>query len=214
MPVMSRNGACVLFIHAPKAGGTSVEHAFRNAGWSLTYIDGRATKGSPNWYRWSSPQHMHADTLRATFRLDRFDAIFMTVRDPLARFRSEYLMRHPSGHPVDSTSVERWAHRQLMAYQSDPYTLDNHLRPQSSFYVPGCRVFRLEEGLEEISTLEEQVGVEMPKDFPHKLSRRQGAAVANADVQISDALRNTLCAFYAEDYHRFGYALPEQSGRR
>lgn len=209
MPVFTRDETSLLFVHVPKAGGTSVEFAFRNAGWTLSYFDGKAKRKSPNWYRRASPQHMHADVLRATFRLERFDAIFMTVREPLARFRSEYVMRRPGGAGLDAASVEEWARKRLTTYQADPYIHDNHLRPQNEFYLPGVRVYRLEDGLEAmVSDLNQSLDLDLPPEVPHEMEGGRNGEFSSRDVQLSERLTTTLTTFYAADYERFSYPRP------
>lgn len=211
MPVLTRGETSILYVHVPKTGGSSVEAAFRRAGWDVTYVDGNPRKHAPNWYRRTSPQHMHADLLAATFRLERFNAVFMTVREPLARFRSEYVMRNPQGRKLDEVSVEEWARQRFSAHHRDPFVLDNHLRPQNEFYIPGSDVYHLEDGLGSmLSHLGETSGIELPTEMPHDMQGGHGNGFSSRDVEISDSLRRTLHAFYAQDYQLFGYERREE----
>ena len=205
MTVFSKGDTKLLYIHVPKSGGTSVEFAYRDAGWEMTYRDGRHKE---NLYRQCSPQHMHARLLQDTFRVKRFHGVFMTVREPIARFRSEYLMRHDrlTSFPVDAKSVEDWAFNQFERQRRDPYQLDNHLRPQSEFFLPGTRVYRLEDGIDNmLKDLNTALKIDGPTQAPR--AKQGGAAhgVSSRDIEISPRLREELHVRYAADYKMFGY---------
>ena len=209
MTVFSRADKWILYVHVPKTGGTSIEGAFESSGWKLSYREGFGRKGEANWYRRCSPQHMHADQLEQVFRLDRFDGIFMTVREPIARFQSEYLHRHRRREaiPLDAASVEAWAFARLAEYRRDPWMLDNHLRPQSEFHLPGIPVFRLEDGLDAaVQDVSRVFGVEGPQTVERlNLGETLTGGVSSRDVEISPRLRDTLNVWYARDFEQFGY---------
>lgn len=207
MPVFAKGERTVLFVHVPKAGGSAVESLFTADGWKMTYRDGVMRKGGANWYRRCSPQHMHAAPLRETFRLERFDAIFMLVREPIARFRSEYVMRNAKGLRTDAASVDAWAEKQLHNFQRDPYILDNHLRPQVEFLLPGALVHRLEDGLDTlVESLNRLHALDLPLEVPRRRDSSEIAGVSSSEVEISPGLNLRLRALYAQDAHAFGYA--------
>lgn len=207
MPIFTKDDKGVLFVHVPKTGGSALEDLFLSDGWKATYRDGRMGKGRPNWYRRCSPQHMHSGPLREILHLERFDAIFMLVRDPVARFRSEYLMRNAKNLRLDAASVEAWADKQLRRFEQDPYTLDNHLRPQVEFLVPGTLVHRLEDGIETlVKELNRLHGLDLPLEVPSRRESTALAGVSSDRVEISSRLEARLRAFYAEDAATFGYA--------
>ncbi|MFC7405065.1 sulfotransferase family 2 domain-containing protein [Georgenia alba] len=210
MPVFSKGDKAVLFVHVPKAGGSALENLFTANGWEMTFRDGKTGKHSQNWLRYCSPQHLHAEPLRATFRLERFDAIFMTVREPLARFRSEYAMRSGRlGLEPDAASVDAWADRALRKYAADHYVLDNHLRPQSEFLLPGSHVYRLEDGLDAVPrNLNALHDLGLPEEVP-RVRESGGRGLSTREVQLSEELTARLRALYAQDASAFGYAGPE-----
>jgi hypothetical protein len=206
MPVFANGDKTLLFVHVPKAGGSAIESLFTANGWKMSYRDGQMRKGSPNWYRHCSPQHMHAAPLRETFRLERFDAIFMLVREPIARFRSEYIMRNAKAPRTDAASVEAWAEKRLRSFQRDPYVLDNHLRPQTEFLLPGALVHRFEDGLGALVEIVNRLhGLDLPLDIPHRRDSSSVAGVSSSQVEISPGLQTRLRAFYIQDMHAFGY---------
>ncbi|WP_278235135.1 sulfotransferase family 2 domain-containing protein [Isoptericola sp. AK164] len=208
MPVFVRDDKSVLFVHVPKTGGTSIENLFRSSGYRMSYCDRRSGTKGPwfNGYRRASPQHMHREALEAELRLDRFTAIFMVVRDPVARFRSEYVMRNYRDLRTDAASVDRWAAGALEGYLENPYLHDNHLRPQSEFYVPGSEVFRYEDGLDRaIERLDSVYDLGVGSTVPRAQRPEEAAGVSTADVEVSDRLRRGLREFYRSDYEQFGY---------
>ncbi|GAA4421552.1 hypothetical protein GCM10023169_14530 [Georgenia halophila] len=208
MPVFTKDDESVLFVHVPKAGGSSLENLFVSNGWTMTYRDGKTGKYSQNWYRHCSPQHMHAAPLRETFRLHRFTAIVMVVREPLARFRSEYAMRSARrGLAGDPASVDAWAREHFRLYGLNPYVLDNHLRPQAEFLLAGSHVYRLEDGLDAVAQdLNRQYELGLPTEVPRVRESGQVRGLTSREVELSDELTTRLRAFYAQDMVSFGYA--------
>lgn len=206
MPVFTKGDRNVLFIHIPKTGGSSIETHFADAGWRMSYHDGRMRKGRPNYLRRCTPQHMHGELLSQVFRLDRFDAVFAVVRDPVARFRSEYVMRHKTELSTDAAQVERWAGRAFARYAKDPFVHDNHIRPQVRFLVDRARVYRLEDGLDTaLADLNERYDLDVPTEVAKVRTSEKTRGIASKDVELSPRLEARLEEFYAEDFLRFGY---------
>lgn len=208
MPIFRKDGKNILFIHVPKAGGSTIEKLFADAGYTTLYRDSKEGPGTLNSLRHCSPQHMHADLLQQLFRIDRFDFVFMITRDPIARFRSEYAMRNRKDLKIDAQSVENWAERMLKRYATDKYVLDNHLRPQCEFYVPGSRVYRLEDGMRSIiADLNERIGGNLPENAPRELDRRHSNGIGSNAVIVSPSLEGRLKVLYRDDYLLFRYDL-------
>lgn len=211
MPIFRKGGVSVLFVHVPKTAGSSIENLFRDSGWQVDLLDRNGPK-TLNQHRRCSPQHMHADALSRRLRLETFQMIFMVVREPLARFRSEIVMRNPKLSAPWHRSVDRYTADTLGAYTGDPYIFDNHIRPQSEFYVPGSTVFRFEDGMDGIAeTLRDVHGLRLNlrKGVPHLVSR--DGAISGSAVQIPERWQSELVQFYREDYLRFGYDLPRST---
>ena len=206
MPVFVKDEHRVLFVHVPKTGGSAVEDAFRDDGWDVYFLDRRARRHPPNQLRTCSPQHMHADLLAQTLRLDRMDVSVMVVREPLARFRSEYLWRHRREPGLTAVDVEAWGRRMLQRFEADPFVLDNHVRPQVRFRVPGVRVHRYEDGLQ--AALDDVARVcglaTAPQVAPAPTA--EGAGPRSSDVPLTPELEGTLREFYREDFEELGYS--------
>jgi len=202
---MLKDDRAVLFVHVPKAGGTTLERLFTDSGWTMRY---RTTwRSNPEVFRLLrvSPQHYHGALLEELFKLDRFEHIFQVCRDPIHRFRSEFAMRNKTLTEADASTVEAWADEQFGLYATNPYLLDNHLRPQVDFLVPGVEVYRLEDGMKEIvDDLNGRYDMGLSTQIRHRL-RSENHGLPSSAVEISDSLQAHLHEFYAADFERFGY---------
>jgi hypothetical protein len=202
VPVFVKDERRVLFVHVPKTGGSAVEDAFVEDGWEAHFLDRTSRRQPVQQLRRCSPQHMHAALLEQTLRLDRLDLSFAVVRDPLARFRSEYLWRHREDPTMDATEVEGWGRRLLEKFTHDPFVRDNHIRPQSEFVLEGTRVHRYEDGLQAaVDDVYRSLGLPGTASVP----RPPRPPVSSAEVPLSTGLAERLREFYREDFERFGY---------
>ncbi len=209
MPIFARDGRTVLFVHVPKTGGTSVERLFVRSGWEMTHRATARTDPATFHTMRCSPQHYHGAMLEQMFRVDRFDAVFLITRDPVPRFRSEYVMRNAKDPRTDAASVEQWAEAMLDRYAADPFVLDNHLRPQADYLVEGATVYRLEDGLEAmVADLNARHGLELRTKVPRSLHSNKRAGISSSEVEVSPALTARLAELYRVDYERFGYPVP------
>ena len=209
MPVFQRDGQSVLFVHIPKAGGSSIERMFAKAGWRTHLRDPRLGPAAVNHLRRCSPQHMHASLLDATLRLDRFDVIFAITREPVSRFRSEYAYAQRARElDLSGRAVEEWARSMFARYAVDPFVLDNHLRPQHEFILPGTRSYRLEDGLDNaVHDLNSVLVAPLEGSVPRALERKSEVGVSSSEVTITATLRAALHEFYARDFTMFGYEV-------
>jgi len=207
VPTFTKDGRSLLFIHVPKAGGTSIERRLERAGWQMGF---RATSRTEEQFRLRrvSPQHYHGDLLKEVLRLGAFDVIFMLVREPLARFRSEYAHRNRDPEKGRAEVVTAWADDVLERYERNPYVLDNHLRPQHEYLVPKTQVYKLEDGLETMLTdLNERFDVGVPTNIGRRLDSNVEGRLGSRDVEVTDELAERLRKKYAADYETFGYEL-------
>lgn len=199
MPFIQHNGKRVLFIHIPKAGGTSVE----------TWMNGIAplrlfSMGIPHASR-CTPQHYRAQDIRALLGEGFFDLAVTIVRNPYDRIASEYRMRAElakesfwKGLPAFSPWIEENLDRQ----QRERFHLDNHLRPQWEFLGNDVEVFRLEDGLAApLARIADVLSVAPPEMPPHELR----SAPQEIVWDVADRIR--VQTHYAKDFERFGYPL-------
>ncbi len=203
MPVFIKGQARVLFIHVPKTGGTAVEFFFEKNGWDISFVD-RGGDHSLVPVMHCSPQHLHADVLQQVFRLKGFSYMFMTVRNPLDRLVSEYRMRAHMQATIED--IDTWVEAVLGGFQQNPYLIDNHIRPQAEFWVPGCEVFKQEYGFGEawVDHIASRVGGR----FDHRQVGVEMRFDAVARPALSVAAMRRVREFYARDYELFAYEPP------
>jgi hypothetical protein len=207
MTVFIRNEVKVLYIHVPKTGGGTILNLFKANGFDVAFCDTSSITSGFNALRTCSPQHYHRQLLKQTLRLGTFSYVFMTVRHPIDRLKSEFLW-HVRDRNTDPTN---WAHQMLARYESDPFLLDNHIRPQHEFWLPGADVFRLEDGYGDpwINLISEKLGIELSeRNIPHMNVAKKFSGMTVSDVHFDEAASLKIAHFYAKDLEQFGYRYP------
>jgi len=200
MSVFIRDDLRVLYIHVPKTGGTAVEFFFEKNGFLTSFID-RGGDYSIVPMMKCSPQHMHAEQLHAVLHVNRFSYRFMTVRHPVARLLSEYRMRAIMQESIED--VDTWIGITLDACAKNPFVIDNHIRPQVEFWVPGCDVFKHEDGFGEawVRRVAEQIGCEFLNTEVDVVMRFPSSVNATPSATSLARVRD----FYQRDFEVFGY---------
>lgn len=208
MPILRKDGRNILFVHVPKTGGTTIEKIFQNSGYRALYLDSKVGRGSVNSLRRCSPQHLHAEVLQQTFRIQNFDLIFLLSRNPVARFKSEYVWRNrKSEFSVDERSVENWGMRSFQNFTADPYIYDNHLRPQADFHLPGAFTYKLEDGLDAIvHNLNNRFDCRLDTEIPRLYDSKARTDYSSSDVVLSRRMEQAIREVYREDFRLFGYS--------
>lgn len=196
MPIYMKDGKSVLFIHIPKAAGTSIDHAFLRQGWHVGFQDGGGKPDSVLRHLRCSPQHFHAALLREMMVLSSFDAIFTVLRDPMDRLQSEYRWRRQHT-PHSLPAFDTWVNQVFDRYQVDSFVLDNHIRPQEQFVLPQAQVTALERGVAHtLNKLSETLGVPLPVGHDPIVN----ASPRDDGLEISAATRARIQTFYAKDF--------------
>lgn len=197
MPFIRYNGKQVLFVHIPKAGGTSVEH------WMESIAPLRLFSiGVPNVSR-CTPQHYRAQDILGMLGRDFFDLSVAIVRNPYDRIASEYRMQvqiAESGFWKKAPRFSEWLDENLEKFSRNRFHLDNHLRPQWEFVSTNVEIFRLEDGIQApIARISEVLGVACPELIPHELK----GAETEVEWDVPDRLR--VQDVYYKDFELFGY---------
>jgi hypothetical protein len=212
MPVFTKLGARLLFIHIPKTGGSSVEEFFLGRGWDVSYLDTSSMEDQKdmNYVRKFSPQHQHAKIILERFRIERFDHIFSVVRNPMNRVKSEYFWRNPNidGSTPNDSDFDAWLKSVESAYRKNFWAMDNHIRPQVDFLFPGVEVIRMESGFSRIIEIESQFSglpsnsaQEAVREFPH-LNK---SLLSSRDIVLSKRAENQIRRLYRKDFKQLGY---------
>mgnify|MGYP000329422055 CR=1 FL=1 len=211
MPILTTRHARILYLHVPKTGGSYVEDMLRSYGTVTGVRSGSDFGGLP-----CSPQHFHRPLIERVYAADlyelrdAFDYVFMTVREPLGRMKSEfrYRLRQDRGARVARRlnmplRFDRWLTHSLRQYQRDPFMLDNHMRPQHEFVALGAEVFRLEDGLERlVGRLDEVTGL---KGTVPKNNVNVSTSHRLYDYRLRDATWRAWIAHADADYRTFMY---------
>jgi hypothetical protein len=215
MPVLSTQRGLLYFAHVPKTGGTSIEeYLIRNYG-SLDLIDRGWHEARLNGERTGrrfrcSDQHLVWDDALTVLPRPP-DRVFGVVRDPVKRLISEYRFQiryRPRMRWLTRLGFSPWLAALLHAARRDPYICDNHIRPQSDFLPPHAEVFRLEDGLDHLPDwIAAEAGPPAGEAAMHH-SQKAPAGPGRPIVPTRHDLRR-IAAFYAADYARFGYPLPD-----
>lgn len=210
MPILSKDGKHLLFVHVPKTAGMSMLRLFLDDGWSLDYFDRGVTGETLNHLRPCSPQHMHAALLTSVWKTELFDGIFMVVRNPYDRFRSEFVMDNSQEFTLSESAVARWAKKCFDGYEAAPYINDNHLRPQNEFCLPGSLVMRFEEGFKfNVNKLNGYFSLGLPPKSPREMVPEVDGTPTfdSKQVPIGKKVSQMIEAFYAEDFRLFSYPM-------
>ena len=219
MPLVKCHVGYIYFSHIPKTGGTSIEDylderfgpiSLLNRQWIRYWFDEKAYKNSS---LRTSPQHLTAsDAFRVLPETPTWS--FAVVRDPVARIVSEFRFQRKLPRTqfrcLSQMGFSLWLETLLRAARLEPTIFDNHLRPQVDFITPSTEVFFFEHGLDQlIPRLNEITGSSYSETgIGWKQKSRE---TSNLKVTSSDA--RVIQNFYADDYQRFGYSLPELSSR-
>jgi hypothetical protein len=203
MPIFTKARQNILYVHVPKTGGSAIEALFRANGYTLNHFDdGVGGPRSLSRVRRCSPQHHHAALLAEQFRLNAFDWVMMTVRNPYGRILSEYNMRRRLGESVPAFAP--WLEDTFKRLRENPGLHDNHFRPQTEFHIAGATIFRQEGGFGTafVAALHERI------NFP------ADAAVPPANISLPEHVAETLLTeetagmirqIYWQDFLQFGY---------
>lgn len=199
MPFIELGSVRLLYLHVPKTGGGSLES------WLTTH--GRLhfhSVGVPHALR-CTPQHLRMADFRAIFGEGYFTHVIMTVRNPFDRIASEYRMRAMiagQGFWKASPTFSHWLETNLTTAASQPFHLDNHLRPQWDFFGSGVEVHRYEDGLESVARRMAEI-LSIPQAAP--LPRVHDTSDSGVQVAWDAVDRLRVSEFYRRDFQQFGY---------
>ena len=198
MPIFRVSGKNILFIHIPKAGGTSVE----------TFLSGLSSESFRNHHNTANlpcvPQHFHRDLINTLFAAEFFDYSFCVTRNPYRRTLSEYnyRMQHRKRRYrwLPAPGFDLWVGWTFKRYETDPFVYSNHIRPQVEFPLASTRTFRLEDQISDLmSSLQDVTGVETPRVLP------KANTSDKREAKISPKTAERIYNFYKDDFLEFGY---------
>lgn len=227
MPLARIGNTMLYFSHIPKTGGTSVEHYLRAKG-AMALVARRTG------FERVTPQHMPIRVAEAYFPEPFVDASFAILRDPVERLKSAFKMRATEGkahwaNPLDwamslwgkisgrklyRMSIMRvpvlldfqsWVRLVLAARRVYPTLHNNHITPQAEFVSEKTKLFRFEDGLEQVFAWIDGITGTDPVD--RRFHRRKSPELA---VAVTPALQRRVARYYAEDYALIARAEQER----
>jgi hypothetical protein len=205
MPIFLKNSTRILFVHIPKTGGSAIENLFMKSGYDISLFS------KNDFSQGCSPQHFHRELLLKNVDTNCFDAIFTVIRDPVSRLISEYNFRMHVRNKREQPliPISAWIRRTFANYKANPFVNDNHIRPQNEYILPECRIYRYEQGLENIiAGLMVDTNLEENNCRLGKIGRMQmsGNYIGkNNELTISDLI--AIRRFYRDDYDKLGYPI-------
>ena len=152
MPIFRINKDLHYYAHVPKCGGSSVEHYLvdRFGPMGLRDTEEKLIHPTLRWTR-TTPVHIPAVALARIVPPDWIASSFAVVRHPVRRLISAFFQgRDVAGRIPLSADFNAWFAEAAVWVGKDPYRNGGHLEPQTTFIPPGSRIFRLEDGLEQV----------------------------------------------------------------
>ena len=189
MPFIEYNKKKVLFVHIPKTGGSSTER------WLESIAKLRCKTSEIPAFIKCTPQHLTLSELQELFGESYFDYTFSIVRHPYTRLESEYRWRFFTRQTALSFSA--WSTAALETYRSNSWYYDNHFRPQVEFLGTPIRLYRFEDGLQQIlQTVSAETGIPSPQIVP----REKWAGGSNPQLIWTPELRLAVHEIYRQDF--------------
>lgn len=136
MPFYTKNGITIFHSHIPKTGGSSIGDFLGRNGYERDFFSG--------YLKPCSLQHRHIFDEELKNKFNELDVTysFAFIRDPLERFISEYFMRRMNRSVMTDKSFQEFVEDLIGQCKSNPYVMDNHIRPQHHFINEKVEIFR------------------------------------------------------------------------
>lgn len=210
MPI--HQGKKIIFIHIPKAAGTSVEIAMGAFGINNS---GDNSIFCPSILFGRTTQHMTYFEIEKSF--ERMNLViteyesFCIVRHPATRIASEYNWRRNWDQSIAGWSFLEFCIHFLKDVSCQEMNFDNrHFVPQSNFPSSTSLVFKLEDQLDDLADFLKSKGI---------LGGIGRHNVATEDPYDDFWEKNEACleiieSVYEQDYRNFGYKLRPWSNNK
>lgn len=207
MPIYTKGSINIFFSHIPKCGGESITHFFESNGYSL-YFHLR----SPGCNKLNKPcslQHRDNKDPDLLYFLSKMNITysFTILRDPLERIISEFFMRQSQINNKTVDDFSRFVSQAFIQYQKNPYTHDNHIKPQINFIHPNMNIFKFRDFkkiYDNIKSIDQSINNPIIKHNSSKEAKLFNGSYEYAreklNWEISSKIKNSILNFYKEDY--------------
>ena len=186
MPLLTYQEKSLFFIHIPKTGGASLYLAnLQHQGVSTEFIN--TSTCFP-----CTPQHYHIELLERYHPEYKNQGAFTILRNPWARLCSEYVWQKKDSN---FTEFENWIDVALGCYASDPYILDNHIRPQYHFINDYVKVFLHED----YDQAEQYVNKYFNNEFDFSEKQHVNQYIKPSLTSMPTSIQNKFKDFYKQD---------------
>lgn len=210
MPIFRINADLHYFAHVPKCGGTSVEtYLTTRFGRMAFHEPGRHR--TPERERWdrSSGEHIPVAALDRLVPPEWLASSFAVVRHPVRRLISAFFYNRLLTRVIPAgTEFNAWFKEVSAWIPREQYPYGSHLARQTSFVPAGSRIFRLEDGLDQIVPYLDRLAgnADGPRHVP-----ATNVGTWREDEEEPELTEETLARIaevYAPDFARFGYEPP------
>jgi len=202
MPIFRATNSLLYYAHIPKCAGSTLETYLAKRFGKAAFLDGQYLKVANPWNN-TSPQHIDAKSLSRLFPDGFFDTSFAVTRHPVDRLISAYRwQKHQYKSIPDGMDFSSWLRSVAGDIQKQSSVLDNHLRYQTDLIPAKSKIFKLEDGLDNvIDFLNEKFG-KPDQDIPLE-NQKQLLSAEKIVPGIDDIL--LIETLYSWDYFYLGY---------
>lgn len=203
MPIFRINGQLHYYAHVPKTGGSSVKvYLIERFGRMALEETGRHLLPDSQLWSRESTAHIPVFVLDRIFPRDWLVSSFAVVRHPMRRLISAFFYARDVRRLIPLSADFNLWFREAMA-NPDPF--GSHLLPQSDLVPEGSRIFRLEDGLDQVVPYLDTLAGNAagPRVLPTvNVGKWRGE---EAPPVPSEATLELVARVYAADFARFGY---------
>ncbi len=205
MPLFSKNGKTILFVHIPKTGGTSIYYFFKENTFTVDWFNSSYDIINKE----SSPQHRHREKIIEFLNKKPFayDYSFTIVRNPLDRLISEYFQQCRNedalSKKLTSKDFSFWVDQVFKKHKQNPIFFDNHIRPQVDFLLDDSVVFRFENGYEDFLGALRELDRLYDFDIDFKKFSHYKKGTNRVPIDIPRETLDKISKFYEKDYAKF-----------
>ena len=200
MPIFQSEKGLVFYAHIPKCGGMSIEQklSFLPTHLKTPFLHGERQQRFP-----CSPQHFHSEIITRLFDVDALHYSFTVTRHPYNRLISEYKFRSDIAkrQSREMPDINNWIENTFKNYAENNFILDNHIRPQGEFLIPGMDVMKLEDGMDAIfARISEALGIDKMPVAAHANKSTE------MNLTVSRDSKDLVRDFYKSDLEYFNYS--------